>query len=62
MAAVAGEGERGGGGGSGSRVETRAASERRARGHAGQNRAPSGCVDAYSILLKSSIDWEPNFS
>jgi hypothetical protein len=32
MAAVAGEGERGGRGGSGSRVETRAASERRARG------------------------------
>jgi hypothetical protein len=55
MAAVAGERERGGGGGwgwSGYRVETRAASQRRARG-AGQNRMG---VHAYNTYIISSRD------
>jgi hypothetical protein len=63
MAAIVGERARGGWGGvggSGSWVETRAASERWARGHgvaAGQNRAPSSGVDAYNMYIINSRDF-----
>jgi hypothetical protein len=53
MAAVAGERERGDGGGSGSRVETRAASERRARVVSRAEPCAIRDVDAYNTHIIS---------